>query len=307
MKKQLLLPLFWLPLSCFAQAVFLSPDQIQTQKLTTDSVLATRIINTTIRGANTNFSISFVTGLANLHTVQSTFVQAAQGSFSQSLTTNVLSVGSFSTQSIQIGSATGATPLFGGPTGQLVRTSPLLHQAINAAAFTPERVSPLENANIIRFNGQIRVFSEGEAEMSSLNATAYRLVAPLPIALNAAQGNIRITSMKICVLDNDNSLDLVAVLHEVQDSQNSPNLITNLKMAIRSSENINQYRCFEDEKSFLGEEFIMNQAENSYYLSVFPILRTVSTDDLFKALPVPVTLDNPGLRLVHVVVRYLYE
>ena len=308
MSKSILFCLFLgLSLPIYSQSFSLTPNQGTGQKVVSDSVIATRIINSTIRGATNTFSISFVTGVAQLQQVQTTQLTAAQGSFSQTLSASSISAGNLSAQSFQIGGVANATPIFGNSDGQLVRTSPLLHYSINAAGFTPERISPLENANISKFNGQIKSFDNGEAEMFSLSNTTYRLVAPLSLPLNGESSNLRIMSMKICVLDHDNSLDLVGIIHEVKDSQNSPVLLHAPKFGVRSLDHINQYRCFDDIKSTTGSDFVLDQANNSYYISIFPIVRTLPTEDIFKASPAPVTLDNPGLRLVHVTIRYVHE
>jgi len=308
MNKTILIWFFFITsLGVYAQALTISPGKGIGEKITSDTMVATRIINSTIQGPSNTYAISFITGLAQLQNLQTTQLSVAQGNFSQTLSASSISAGNLSAQSFQIGSVTEATPIFGNSEGQLVRSSPLLHFSINSAGFTPDRISPLENASILKFNGQIRSFQEGEAEMSALSNSTYRLIAPLSLGLNQSSANIRILSMKICVLDNDNSLDLVGIVHEVKDSQNSTTLSTIPKLGVRSADHINQYRCFDDIKSTHGTDFLFDQAQNSYYVSVFPIARTLPTNDIFKASPAPVTLDNPGLRLVHITFRYVYE
>lgn len=289
-------------------SIFLSLPGLGTgQQVNLDSAFVTRIIKTTIRGASGSFSISFATGVAQLQSVQASSISAVQGSFSQTLFASSITTNTLSTTNFQICSVSGATPVFGDGDGQLMRGSPLLPYSINSAGFTPERISPIENGVQAKFNGQVKSFSDGQTEMFSISKSTYRLVAPLSLALNQESANIRILSIKICVLDNNNSLDLVAIVHEVKDSQNSPVLLFTPRFGVRSSDHINEYRCFDDIKSTTGTDFVMDQSSNSYYISVFPIVQTLPTDDVFKASPAPVTLDNPSLRLVHVTVRYIHE
>jgi len=79
--------LFWFffitSLGVYAQALTISPGKGIGEKITSDTMVATRIINSTIQGPSNTYANSFITGLAQLQNLQTTQLSVAQGNFSQ--------------------------------------------------------------------------------------------------------------------------------------------------------------------------------------------------------------------------------
>lgn len=216
--------------------------------------------------------------------------------------------GSASFSSMRLTSFANANPLFQNRSGGLSKESEMQFKTVGAAAFHPERISPIEAAG--NFTGQVSIFQNlGEViGISPSNANPYRLIAPLEISLNSfgELENIVIRNMKFCFFDSDGLVDLAAIIYRVNSSEGSSGLITEPMMGLKSSGLEPFYRCVEFKESDFreGNEFALDQSDNSYYISVYPIQ---PGSKIFETQPTPWSIDQPGLKLVHVIVQYQHQ
>ncbi|MCP9749172.1 hypothetical protein [Lacihabitans sp. CS3-21] len=322
-KKQILFVL--LPFFGMAQNTEILPNETVTNKLVTDSIrvkspdsigisrfrsTGARINNlrTGAHSSQTVFSQT-ITASGNVSGQSGGFVNL---SVSGNTTLNTLMAGSVGAQSVIIPNQNFANPLFVDADGVLTKSSPRQYLSLPAAAFFPEQISPFQIQVGAFEMGQIRKFSaDGQVEaQSKFNQDLYRLMAPLVYPLAPSFSALSVKDGKICVLDNENARDLAAMIYEVNDSQSQMSLTVNPKMVIRSDGATNTYRCFSLADKGAGEPFAVYATSNSYYVAVFPVSSSVTSDIILKEpLNHIITwqIDNPSLKLVHYISHYDYH
>jgi hypothetical protein len=316
MKKILLL--LGISSYCFAQNSEMSFQKMQTRKVIADSVVRNVDSVYISRFKSPAARISDLkTNALNANTISATQINATNASLNFLNVVNSAQFYSFSSPSGSIGelslqTAVNANPVFGNQNGKLGKESNTQYLSIPAVAFIPEKISPLSAPQSnLAIGGIRRIVNNGEVEGQSLaNDHMFKLVAPLVFPLNNADKNIIFEDAKICTYDKENPRDLVAVIYEVNSSDGQFPLIVNPKMVFRSKGNNASYKCF-DLSDGAGKPFEIDGANNSYYLAVYPVAATATSEQILKDpelyIAPWVASDNPYLRLVHFIGAYKYQ
>lgn len=323
--KKLLLAILIFPFCVLAQNTEILPQQTVTNKLLVDSIkiksadslgiMPFRAIGARINNLKTAALISnTVVGqtITSFGLVSGNIGGFVNLSASGNTTLNNAAINNATALNLTVPNQNFANPLFTTHDGTITKSSQMQYLSLPATAFFPEQISPFQEQVGVFVMGQIRKFTaDGQVEAQSKNnQDLYRLMAPLTYPLAPDFSALFVREGKMCVLDNENARDLAALVYEVNDSNGQMSLLVNPKIVIRSEGAANTYRCFSLADKGAGDPFAVNATSNSYYVAVFPVSSSVTSDIILKEpLNHIITwqIDNPSLKLVHYISYYDYH